>query len=70
MGERKSEEKDVQGEGDYRSARRYRDEIGKFMQEKSRSIEDMARDAERAVDGQEGRELKHAEDKGKSKARH
>jgi hypothetical protein len=60
----------VQGEGDYKSARVYKKDVEGFIEKKGSDIPNLAKDAERAVDGPEGPELKKAEDKGKSKARH
>jgi len=60
----------VQGEGDYKSARVYKKDVEGFIQKKGDDIPNLAKDAERAVDGPEGPDLKKAEDKGKSKARH
>ena len=60
----------VQGEGDYKSARVYKKDIENFIEKKDSQIPDLAKDAERAVEGPEGPELKKAEEKGKSKARH
>lgn len=69
MAERKSDS-GVQGEGDYRSARVYQRDVKDFMKRKSGEISDLARNAEKALEGPEGKELKKAEQKGKSKARH
>ena len=69
MAERKNYS-DVQGEGDYRSARIYQRDLKDFMNRKSGEIDDLAKDAEKALDSPEGKELKKAEQKGKSKARH
>jgi hypothetical protein len=60
----------VQGEGDYKSARVYKQDVEGFIQRKDRDIPKMAQDAEKAVEGPEGAELAKAEEKGKSKARH
>ena len=60
----------VQGEGDYKSARVYKRDIESFIQKKNAEIPKMAEDAEKAVEGPEGAELKKAEERGKSKARH
>jgi len=60
----------VQGEGDYKSARAYRQDIEGFIQKKGSEIPKMAQDAEKAVEGPEGAELAKAEERGKSKARH
>ena len=59
----------VQGEGDYESARVYKKDIDEFIATKKEQIPDMAKDAERALRGAEGEELKRAEEAGKSKAR-
>lgn len=66
----KPSDKDVQGEGDYKSARVYKKDIEGFIQKKDSEIPNLAKDAERAVDGAEGAELEKAVEKGKSKARH
>ena len=60
----------VQGEGDYKSAHVYKRDIENFIEKKNADIPKMAEDAEKAVDGPEGEELKKAEERGKSKARH
>jgi hypothetical protein len=60
----------VQGEGDYRSAQVYQRDIQNFMNRKSGEISDLAREAEKALEGPESKELKKAEQRGKSKARH
>jgi hypothetical protein len=70
MAERKTGDGGVQGEGDYRSARTYKRDIEKFINDKSGQIDQMAKDAEKAIDGPERKELEKAEQKGKSKARH
>jgi hypothetical protein len=69
MAQRKSDS-GVQGEGDYRSARAYQRDIKDFMKNKSGEISDKAREAEKALEGPEGKEPKEAEQKGKSRARH
>jgi len=69
MAERKNDS-NVQGEGDYRSARVYQRDIKDFMKKKSGEIDDLAKDAEKALEGPEGKDLQKAEEKGKSKARH
>jgi hypothetical protein len=69
MAERKNDS-GVQGEGDYQSARVYQRDIKDFMNRKSGKISDLAKDAEKALEGSEGEQLKKAEQKGKSKARH
>jgi hypothetical protein len=66
----KPKDENVQGEGDYKSARVYKRDVQDFIQKKDADIPKMAKDAEKAVDGPEGADLKKAEEKGKSKARH
>jgi hypothetical protein len=68
--EKTKSEDGVQGEGDYKSARVYKRDIAGFIEKKNADIPKMAKDAEKAVDGPEGAELKKAEEIGKSKARH
>src|SRR2546423_15014688 len=70
MAERKNGDSGVQGEGDYTSARTYKRDIENFVNKKSDEIPEMAKEAEDALKGPEGDELKKAEEKGKSKARH
>jgi hypothetical protein len=70
MTDRKTGDSGVQGEGDYRSARTYKRDIENFVNKKGSEIPEMAKDAEDALEGPEGEELKKAEEKGKSKARH
>ena len=60
----------VQREGDYKAARDYKRDVDKFMQKKGSEISNLAKAAEKAVEGPEGAELAQAEQKGKSKARH
>jgi hypothetical protein len=61
---------EVQGEGDYKAARHYDEKLKKFVDEKRSEIPGMAKDAEKAVEGPEGPELRKAEEIGKSKAKH
>jgi hypothetical protein len=56
----------VQGEGDYEAARRYRDELERFV--RSADIERAAREA-RPRDEREAEDLAEAEAEGKSHAR-
>jgi hypothetical protein len=58
-----------QGEGNRDAARRYDDKLEKFVAEKKSEIPDLAEDAERALDGPEGDELRKAEEIGKAKAK-
>ena len=59
----------VQGEGDYEAAREYRRKTEGFISKHNKDIPQMADEAEKALDGKEGADLKKAEDIGKSKAR-
>jgi len=56
----------IQGEGDYRSAREYRDDVQQFLQHAD--VEKAARDAA-PRDRREARELERAEAQGRSRAR-
>jgi hypothetical protein len=60
----------VQGEGDYKAARAYKRDTENFIAKKGKDIPELAKKAEKAVEGPENAELKKAEDIGKSKARH
>jgi hypothetical protein len=59
-----------QGEGDYDAARRYDEKLEKFVHDKKGEIPKMAEDAEKAIEGPEGPELRRAEETGKSRAKH
>jgi hypothetical protein len=48
----------IQGEGNYEAARRYREEQEKFA--KSGKVEEKAHEAEEALEGPEGEELERA----------
>lgn len=52
-----------QGEGDYRSARSYDEHVQKTV--KSGQVDKKAHEAEKAIEGKEGDELRHAEEMGK-----
>jgi hypothetical protein len=52
-----------QGEGDYRSARRYDEHVRHTAE--SGEVEKKAREAEKAIEGKEGGELRRAEEMGK-----
>jgi len=67
--DKKTETGKVQGEGDYEAARHYDEKLEKFVNDKKSEIPTMAKDAEKAVEGPEGEELRKAEEIGKSKAR-
>ena len=56
----------VQGEGDYRSARRHRRDLEEFIAESD--VEELARDAEPKSDA-ERRELREAERQGRARAK-
>lgn len=64
--------KDVYGEGNYTSARNFRNAEEKFIAKNKGKIGKMGKDAEKALDGPEGEELKAAEKRAKShsKAKH
>jgi hypothetical protein len=52
-----------QGEGDYRSARKYDEHVRRTAE--SVEVEKKAREAEKVVEGKEGDELRRAEELGK-----
>jgi hypothetical protein len=53
-----AQDKDIQGEGNYDAARRFREAEEKFV--KTADIEGKAKEAEEALDGPEGEELERA----------
>ncbi len=61
---------EIEGEGSYTAARNYDEKTEKFVADHKSDIPKMAHDAEDALDGPEGEELKQAEEEGKAKARH
>jgi hypothetical protein len=63
MGDRKNE-----GEGNKTADRHYRDATESFI--KSGKVDKAARDAEKAMESDERKELEKAEEKGKSHAKH
>jgi hypothetical protein len=60
---------DVQGEGNYDASRRYDKKLEKFVADRKSDIPKLAEEAERALDGPEGDELRKAEEIGKAKAK-
>ncbi len=60
----------VHGEGNYEASRDYDKRTEKFIAEKKAEIPKLAEEAEKALEGPEGDDLRAAEEKGKSKARH
>lgn len=60
----------IQGEGDYEAARRYRADVEDFVQQVGQEgVRRKAIDAEKAIDGGEGEDLRRAEAKGQAPAR-
>lgn len=59
----------LEGEGSYTAARNYDDEQREFVAENNGKISKMAHDAEAALDGPEGDDLREAEAEGRAKAR-
>jgi hypothetical protein len=57
------------GEGNYKASKDYDERSERFVAEKGDKVEDLARDAAKALDGSEGAELKQAEKEGRSHAR-
>lgn len=60
----------VHGEGNYAASKDYDKRTEKFIAEKKGEIPKYAKDAEKALEGPEGDQLRAAEEKGKAKARH
>ncbi|MGD0192151.1 MAG: hypothetical protein ABSD74_15535 [Rhizomicrobium sp.] len=60
---------DLRGEGNYTAARRFRQSEEKFVARNRRKIPGMGKDAEEALDGPEGDELRAAEDRARSHSR-
>jgi len=58
------------GEGNYKAAKDYDTRTEKFIAGHKSEIPKLAKDAEKALSGKEGKALRAAEAKGKSKARH
>ena len=56
------------GEGNYRATRDYNRRTERFLDEHGNEVEDLARQAEQALDGEEGDELRRAEEQGKEPA--
>jgi len=59
----------LEGEGSYTAARNYDKGTERFIAKNKSKISGMAHDAEAALEGAEGNELRAAEDEGRSKAR-
>jgi hypothetical protein len=59
---------EIHGEGNYTAARRFRESEEQFAARNKQKIPDMAKDAEKAIDGPEGDELRRAEDRARSHA--
>ena len=57
------------GEGSYQGTRDYNQRTERFLDEQGNEVEDLARQAEQALDGPEGEELRRAEEAGKERAR-
>lgn len=58
------------GEGNYAASRDYDKRTRKFIDEKGKTIEQLAQEAEDALDSPEGEQLRKAEEEGKSHAKH
>lgn len=59
----------LEGEGSYIAARNYDKRTEAFLAKNKGKVTKLARDAERALEGPEGKSLRAAEKKGKAKAR-
>jgi len=58
-----------EGEGNYTAAREFDRDQENFVKAHKGDIERMGKDAEKALDGDEGKSLRDAEEKAKAKAR-
>jgi hypothetical protein len=59
----------VEGEGSYTATRDYQKSVQGFMDEKRGQIDDLAQDAERALEGPEGEGLRRAEEDARARAK-
>jgi hypothetical protein len=59
---------DVKGEGNYSAARRFDSEEAKFVEQNRQKIPQLGKDAEKALDGPEGDELRKAEDRARARS--
>ena len=59
----------LEGEGSYTGAKDYDDRTENFIERNKAKIPGLAKDAEDALEGPEGAELREAEEVGKSKAK-
>lgn len=66
---RKAKTRDVIGEGNYTAAREFRKDEEAFVRANRSRIPQMGQDAEAALDGPEGGELRRAEDEARAHAR-
>ncbi len=62
--ESKKNNPDLQGEGNYEASQNYRKGVEASV--KKGDSEKLAKDAEKALDGEEGKELRDAEERGKN----
>lgn len=62
------DDKGEKGEGNYKASREFYAAQGEFVKDKER-VEEAARDAEEALEGPEGEELRRAEEEAKSHAK-
>lgn len=56
----------IQGEGDYEAAENYSKDVKGFISARGDEIDDLAKAAEKALEGEEGDALRAAEAEGKS----
>ena len=57
---------DAKGEGNYSASRRFDTQEAKFVERNKQKIPQMGKDAENALDGPEGDELRKAEDRARA----
>jgi hypothetical protein len=65
----KADGHDIHGEGNYSASRRFDEAQKKFVKEHAAEIPEKGKEAERALEGKEGEDLRAAEEKAKAHAR-
>jgi hypothetical protein len=61
-----AKEKDVHGEGNYTAAKKFDQAQEEFVTRNKDRIPELGKDAEKALDGPEGKDLRAAEERAKS----
>ncbi|HVV94278.1 MAG TPA: hypothetical protein VHD15_12750 [Hyphomicrobiales bacterium] len=61
-----AQDKDIHGEGNYTASKKFDDAEHAFVERNKDKIADMGKDAEKALEGREGADLRKAEEEAKS----